>query len=101
MPCQKVEIGLNAFGPGGRKDLSLTLGFDRVKANDSIWMSFYIPTSHSSYENSPYLVVYCSGIHRANGKLIDWIPVALPLVKAKDSAKSPDLEIPAATPTQK
>lgn len=85
VPCKKVEIGLNSYGPSGLKDLSLTLGFRRIEPNDGIFFEFHLPKSHSGHDNGfPFLVLICSGIYKADGKLIDWIPTPLVLMEPEN-----------------
>jgi hypothetical protein len=99
IPCKKVEIGLNSYGPNGRKDLSLMLGFHRVPGNDDLLLEFHLPKSHSGHENGlPFLVLFCSGIHKEDGSLVDWMFEPIPLMSPADLKKDATSKMPRATP---
>jgi hypothetical protein len=85
VPCKRVQIGLNSYGPSGVRDLSMTLDLNRIETTGGIFLEFHLPQSHSGHEKGlPFLVLICSNIEGAGGKKIDWIPTPLALMKPSD-----------------
>jgi hypothetical protein len=82
VPCEEIEIWLSAYGPGDERDLHMMVGFRRFDRTGGIILEFHLPKSHSGQVNrSPGLVLMCSKIHKADGKLVDFLRTPISLVE--------------------
>lgn len=88
VPCKEIEIWLTAYGPGDERDLHMMVGFRPFDRTGGIILEFHLPKSHSGQVNrSPGLVLVCSKIHKAEGKLVDFIRTPISLVEPLDPKK--------------